>query len=154
VARRRSPGGLNISDLAASASLQALFANPAAATQPPAASTVLATAQQSPAVQAQSLLNSADSVLFSSLGGNGSTLPDLSGLTATAQAYSLYTDPGMLQQLATGNAAGSSGSAPSTAAPSTAAVAQPISYAFNPFDQASWWTDPNASLGNTVDAAA
>jgi hypothetical protein len=142
---------LDISDLASSASLQALFANPAAATASPAASTSIATAQQSPAVQAQSLLNSADSVLFSSLGGSGSTLPDLSALTATAQAYSLYTNPALLQQLATGNA--SSGSA-STAAPSTNAVAQPINFAFNPFDQASWWTDPSSSLGNTVDAAA
>ena len=152
VVRRRSFSGLDISDLAGSASLQALFANPAAATASPAASPSLASAQQSPAVQAQSLLNSADSVLFSSLGGNGSTLPDLSALTATAQAYSLYTNPALLQQLATGN---SGASAPaSTAAPSTAAVAQPINYAFNPFDQASWWTDPSASLGNIVDAAA
>ena len=99
---------MNISDLAASASLQARFANPAAAAQSPAASTSLATAQQSPAVQAQSLINSADSVLFGSLGGSGSTLPDLSALTATAQAYSLYTNPGLLQQLATATSAGAS----------------------------------------------
>jgi hypothetical protein len=76
------------------------------ANQPAAGTSSLAAAEQSPAVQALSLFKNAESVLFSSLGGGGSTLPDLSGLTATAQAYSLYTNPGLLQQLATSSALG------------------------------------------------
>ena len=57
-------------------------------------------------MQAQSLLASSDAALFSGFAGSGSDLPDLSGLTAAAQAYSLYTDPALVQLLASGPANG------------------------------------------------
>ena len=75
--------------------------------QPATAASSLAAAEQSPEVQALSLFKNAEALLFGSLGAGGSTLPDISGLTATAQAYSLYTNPGLLQQLATSSALGS-----------------------------------------------
>ena len=107
-------------------------------------------------MQAESLLASSDAALFSSIGGGSSTLPDLSGLTAAAQAYSLYTNPAMLQQLANGTAA--SGTPGATAAGSTAtatagATFTPPAYSFDPFDEASWWTSAS-SLGTTVDTTA
>jgi hypothetical protein len=57
----------------------------------------------------------------------------------------LYTKPSLLQQLASGTAAPATGAR-------TAAVASPPSYAFNPFDESSWWT--SASSGATVDTSA
>jgi hypothetical protein len=138
---------VDISDLASSPALQSLFAPASTPASTPAPSAP-ASSTTSPAVQAASLLASSESELFSSIsGGASSGLPDLSGLTAAAQAYSLYTNPAMLQQLATGTAA----SAPST--PSTGAVFTAPAYSFNPFDEASWWSNPSA-LGTTVDATA
>ena len=61
-------------------------------------------AGSSPAAQAQSLLASSDAALFGGFAGSGSDLPDLSGLTGAAQAYSLYTDPALVQLLASGPA--------------------------------------------------
>ena len=130
---------MDISNLSGSSSLQALLAGQMSA------SSSFAAAQSSPAVQAQSLRASSDSALLSSLGSPGAALPDLSGLTAVAQAYSLYTKPALLQQLAGGAAAPAAGAR-------TAAVASPPNYAFNPFDESSWWT--SASLGATVDTSA
>ena len=137
----RSIRSLNISNISNSSLLQALVASQAA----PAGSPV------SPEVQAQSLLASSDAALFGGLSGSGSALPDLSGLTAAAQAYSLYTDPGLVQLLASGPAA-TGASAPGSGGGRTAAVVTPPTYAFNPFDQASWWT--SSSLGATVDSTA
>lgn len=130
---------MNISDLAGSSQLPSLLA----AAAPPSAT---ASGSASPAAQAESLLASSQSALFSSLGGSSSAMPDLSGLTAAAQAYSLYTNPAMLRELAAGSAPAST---PSTAAPAVA----PPAYSFNPFDEASWWSSPS-SLGSTVDATA
>jgi hypothetical protein len=129
---------VNVSDLVSSSSLPSLFA--AAAPTPPAAT--------SSAAQAESLLASSQSALFSSIGGGASALPDLSGLTAAAQAYSLYTNPAMLRELAAGAAPASGASAAS------APVVAPPAYSFNPFDEASWWSSPGPSLGSTVDATA
>jgi hypothetical protein len=151
---------LDISDVANSTALSSLLAGvpvTGVATTGSATSSSSASGSSTPAVQAQNLLGSVDSALFSSLGGSGSTLPDLSAFAPTAQAYSLYTDPGLLQQLATGSR--TSGSAPGAAgaagtAPAGGAVAAPVTWAFNPFDEASWWTDPSTSLGTTVDATA
>ena len=42
--------------------------------------------------QAASLIASSESQLFGSISGGSTGLPDLSGLTAAAQAYSLYTN--------------------------------------------------------------
>jgi len=138
---------VDISNLAAGPSIQSLLATPATPASP---STSSAT---SPAVQAASLIASSESQLFGSISGGSTALPDLSGLTAAAQAYSLYTNPAMLQQLATGN-----GTTPATPAapstPTTGAVFTPTAYSFNPFDEASWWSSPSSSLGNTVDATA
>ena len=107
----------------------------------------------SAAVQAASLRASAESALLSSITSpSGSALPDLSSLAATAQAYALYTDPGMLQQLATGTPAAAGGSNPPAGNGGGAVFVAPT-YAFNPFDQASWWAS-SSSLGNTVDASA
>jgi hypothetical protein len=153
---------LDISNLASSSALQSLFAPPAASagSAAPAASSAVAASStsgssasaQSPAVQAESLIASSESALFSSItDGSASVLPDLSGLTATAQAYSLYTNPALLQQLAAGSSSGASASGSSTG--STGAAFAPPAYSFNPFDEASWWTDPSA-LGSTVDATA
>ena len=134
----RSFPGVDISNISGSSALTALLAGSTAA------SGSLAAAQASPAVQAQSLRASTDSALLSSLGGSGSVLPDISGLTAAAQAYSLYTKPELLQQLA-------KGSVPDSGARTAAVVSAPT-YAFNPFDEGSWWT--SASLGSTVDTTA
>ena len=127
---------MNVSDLVNTPSLQSLLAT--AAPSPPAAT--------SSAAQAESLLASSQTALFSSIGGGSSALPDLSGLTAAAQAYSLYTNPAMLRELAAG--------ATGASAPSAPAAPAPPAYSFNPFDEASWWTSPGSSLGNTVDATA
>lgn len=136
---------MNISNVSNASLLQALVTSQAA----PGSS--VESAAGSPLVQAQSLLESADAALFGGLSGSGSALPDLSGLTAAAPAYSLYTDPALLQLLASGpsnagNAASGSGSS------RIAAVVKPPAYAFNPFDEASWWT--SSSLGATVDSTA
>jgi hypothetical protein len=132
---------VDISNLAAGPSIQSLLATPTTTASPPTSSAT------SPAVEAASLIASSESQLFGSISGGSTGLPDLSGLTAAAQAYSLYTNPAMLQQLATG-------APPATAAAtsSTGAVFTPPAYSFNPFDQASWWTDPS-STGTTVDAS-
>ena len=127
---------MNVSGLVSSASLQALLAASASSTPAPT----------TPAAQARSLLASSQTALFSSLGGASSGMPDLLGLTAAAQAYSLYTNPAMLRELASGAA--------SASAPSTAPVVAPPAYSFNPFDQASWWSNSGSSLGATVDATA
>lgn len=146
---------MDISDIASSPALQSLFA-PATTPAGPTTTTPAASAPSSstsPAVQAASLIASSESELFSSIsGGSSSGLPDLSGLTAAAQAYSLYTNPAMLQQLATGNA--STPAATTASTPATGAVFTPPAYSFNPFDEASWWTSPSSSLGNTVDTSA
>jgi hypothetical protein len=133
---------VNVSDLAGSSQLPSLLA----AAAPTSAS---AASSASPAAQAESLLASSQSALFSSLGGSSSAMPDLSGLTAAAQAYSLYTNPAMLRELAAGAAPASGASAASAPA-----VAAPPAYSFNPFDEASWWSSPGPSLGSTVDATA
>ena len=152
--------GVSVSTVTTGSSLPALLAAPPAgdalATPTPAtssAASALAAAEASPVVQAQQLMASSEATLFGAL-GSGSALPDLSGLTATAQAYSLYTDPALLAQLATGPAAaGASGAAtPASSAGGGAAYSPPV-YAFNPFDEASWWSDPSA-LGSTVDTSA
>jgi hypothetical protein len=131
---------VDISNLAAGPSIQSLLATPAAPAAPPTSSAT------SPAVEAASLIASSESQLFGSISGGSTGLPDLSGLTAAAQAYSLYTNPAMLQQLATG-----APPAARAAASSGGAVFTPPAYSFNPFDQASWWTDPSAT-GNSFDA--
>jgi hypothetical protein len=152
---------VDISSLTGSASLQSLFAAPAAAagssttTAPTAtsSSTSGAPSSTSPALEAANLLASSESELFSSISGGGAApFPDLSGLTAAAQAYSLYTNPAMLQQLAGGATPASAASG--AAAGSTGAVFTPPAYSFNPFDEASWWSSPSSSLGATVDATA
>jgi hypothetical protein len=141
VAERRSTGLVDISNLGVSPSLQSLL--------PPA--TTPTSSPTSPAVQAATLLANSTSELFSSLTGGSGGLPDLSGLTGAAQAYSLYTNPAMLQQVA-GNPASTNPSNAATANPGATFV--PPAYSFNPFDEASWWTSPSSSLGTTVDATA
>jgi len=152
--------GVSVSTVTTGSPLAALLAAPqsgdAPATPAPAtssAASALAAAEASPVVQEQQLMASSAATLFGAL-GSGSTLPDLSGLTATAQAYSLYTDPALLAQLATGPAAAGAASDAATAASSAGggAVYSPPVYAFNPFDEASWWSDPSA-LGSTVDTS-
>jgi hypothetical protein len=130
---------VDTSNVSGSSALQAFLAG-----QMPVSGS-FAAAESSPAVQAESLRAGSDSALLSSLGSPGAALPDLSGLAAVAQAYSLYTKPALLQQLASGTAAPAAGAR-------TAAVASPPNFAFNPFDESSWWT--SASLGATVDTSA
>ncbi|MGO9875300.1 MAG: hypothetical protein ACLPVY_16020 [Acidimicrobiia bacterium] len=101
-------------------------------------------------MEAASLLASSESELFSSITGGSTGLPDLSGLAATAQAYALYKNPAMLEQLA-----GATPATAASAAASTGAVFTPPAYSFNPFDEASWWTtNPSSSLGTSVDVSA
>ena len=104
--------GLNISNASSSSLLQALAASQAATGSSPVP------AGSSPELQAQSLLASSDAALFGEFAGSGSDLPDLSGLTGAAQAYSLYTDPALVQLLASG---------PATRAPRLRARAAPAS---------------------------
>jgi len=136
---------MDISNLAASPSLQSLLAAPTTAT--PATPS-----QTSPAVQSAQLLASTESALFSSLTNSSAGLPDLSGLTGAAQAYALYTNPAMLAQLA-GNGVPANAAASNAATASSGATFTPPAYSFNPFDEASW-ANPPASLGTTVDASA
>jgi len=137
---------VDISNLVASPSLQSLLGAPSTATSSTPSPT-------SAAVQAASLFASSESELFSSVTDTSAGFPDLSGLTGAAQAYSLYTNPAMLQQLA-GNAVPTNAAASSSAPANAAAAFTPPAYSFNPFDQTSWWTSPSASLGTTVDASA
>jgi hypothetical protein len=137
---------MDISNLAASPSLQSLLA-------PPAAATSATPSQTSPAVQSAALLASTESALFSSLTNTSAGLPDLSGLTGAAQAYALYTNPALLAQLA-GNGVPASAAASNATTANTGATFTPPAYSFNPFDETSWWTSPPASLGTTVDALA
>jgi hypothetical protein len=158
VPRNRSFRLVDISSLTGSASLQSLLAaaagpSPTTAPTATAPSSSGASSSTSPALEAANLLASSESELFSSISGGATAFPDLSGLTATAQAYSLYTNPAMLQQLA-GGATPASAAASGAAAGSTGAVFTPPAYSFNPFDEASWWSSPSSSLGATVDTTA
>jgi len=136
---------VDISNLATSPSLQSLLAAPSTSPASPTSSPT------SPALEAANLLESSESELFSSITGASTGLPDLSGLAATAQAYALYKNPAMLEQLAGGATPANAASG----AASTGAVFTPPAYSFNPFDEASWWTtNPSSSLGTSVDVSA
>jgi hypothetical protein len=93
----------------------------------------------------------------SALFGGASTDPsDLSSLTSTAVAYSMYQNPtpGLLQGLTQWDGSQTPGSQ-RTPAPTTAdAGATPITptYTFNPFDQSTW--DVQSASGNNVDVQA
>ncbi len=110
----------------------------------------------SPAVQLAQFQNTALSTL---LGGASGEPSDLTSLTPTLVASSLYQQPGLLTGLTQWDGSMTPGSQ-RTAAPvagSTAAVpAAPANptptpmFSFNPFDEASWWTDPTGSTVNTT----
>ncbi len=103
-----------------------------------------------PAVQLLQAQESADSVLFDRVSGEPS---DLTSLTGTLQAYSLYENPSLLTELQQWDGSETPGSerAAAAAASAPAASAPPSPFTFNPFDEQSWWTDPR---GSTVDVSA
>jgi hypothetical protein len=109
-----------------------------------------ASVTSSPTVQLLQAQQQADGALFGAVSGEPS---DLSSLTASAQAYSLYLDPSLLVQLQQWDGTETTGSeraaAAATAAP--APTAPPSPFTFNPFDEQSWWTDPS---GQNVDMTA
>jgi hypothetical protein len=98
---------------------------------------------------------SALSTLFSGATGTPS---DLNSLTPTAAAMSLYGRPGLLTGLTKWDGGMTPGSqrttpaaAPGPAPNATPAPAKPPVFTFNPFDRASWWSDPR---GRAVDTTA
>ena len=137
---------MDISTLDASPSWQSLLAAPTNAVSP-------TTTPTSAAVQSARLLASSESELFSAVTNTAGGLPDVSGLTGAAQAYALYTNPAMLARLA-GNAVPADAAASHATTANPAATVTPTTFSFNPFDETSWWTNPAASLGTTVDASA
>ena len=112
----------------------------------------------SPGVRLGQIQASALSTLLAGATGEPS---DLDSFTPTAAAMSLYARPGLLTGLTQWDGSMTPGSqrtaaaaAPdpmSTPAPSTTAPAQSSVFSFNPFDQASWWSDPK---GQAVDTTA
>ena len=113
----------------------------------------------SPAVQ---LAQFQGESLTTLLGGATGEPSDLSALTPTLVASSLYQRPGLLAGLTQWDgsmtpgsqrtAAGAATTPDPTATPTTPTAAAPASpFTFNPFDQASWWSN---SLGSTVDTSA
>jgi len=96
------------------------------------------------------------SALSTLLGGATGEPSDLNSFTPTAAAMSMYERPGLLTGLTQWDGAmtpGSQRTAPAAAndpaAPPTSA--KPPVFTFNPFDRASWWSDPK---GSTVDTTA
>ncbi len=96
------------------------------------------------------------SALSTLLGGATGEPSDLNSLTPTAAAMSLYQRPGLLTGLTQWDGAmtpGSQRTASAAANDPTAppTPAKPPVFTFNPFDRASWWSDPK---GSTVDTTA
>lgn len=111
----------------------------------------------SPAVQYAQLQ---DSSLTTLLGGATGTPSDLTAFTATAVAMPLFQQPGLLTGLTQWDGSLTPGSERTTAAAVTDASAGTAAaansqtaplFSFNPFDEASWWTDP---VGSNVDTTA
>ena len=150
VVRLRSIPCLDISDLASTASLQSLLGTP-----PPTSATRVLRRERRGSGRAvvaggagpEPPRRASDSALFSSISAE-----------AARPARSLRTDcrlrrptrstriPALLQQLAGERRAECGDELRS-------GVGRHAAYSFNPFDEASWWTDPS-SLGATVDATA
>lgn len=113
----------------------------------------------SPAVQFAQLQGSAMSTLFAGATGEPS---DLAAFTATAVAMPLFQQPGLLTGLTSWDGSmltGSERAAAAAAAPAPTTSSTPTSttpstpppmFSFNPFDQASWWTDPKGSAVDTT----
>src|SRR5262249_43085836 len=102
----------------------------------------------SPAVRFAQLQDSSLSTLF---GGASGSPNDLAGFTATAVAMPLFQQPGLLTGLTQWDGSLTPGSERvAAAAPPTNSPTTPL-FSFNPFDQASWWTNPK---GSSVDTTA
>ena len=109
----------------------------------------------SPGVRLGQIQASALSTLFGGATGEPS---DLNSFTPTAAAMSLYQRPGLLTGLTQWDGAMTPGSqrtaaaaAPDPASTPPPTPAKPSVFTFNPFDQASWWSDPK---GQSVDTTA
>jgi len=113
----------------------------------------------SPAVQLAQFQGSTMSALFSGSSGEPS---DLVSLMPTLVASSLYSRPGLLTGLTGWDGSMTPGSqrAAAAAAPPATTTGAPVTptapkapaspFTFNPFDQASWWTDPKGSAVDTT----
>jgi hypothetical protein len=104
----------------------------------------------SPGVRLGQIQASALSTLWDGATGNPS---DLNSFTPTAAAMSLYQHPGLMSGLTQwdgGMTPGSQRSAPAAPSPApTPAPAKPPVFSFNPFDRASWWSDPKGAAVDT-----
>jgi len=124
------------------------------------AASATASYMSSPAVQFAQIQSATLSTLFAPTTGEPS---DLISLTSSAVALPLYQQPGLLSGLTQWDGSMTPGSQRTAAAASdptagsaAGATATPSAsstpiFSFNPFDQASWWTDPK---GSTVDTSA
>jgi hypothetical protein len=99
----------------------------------------------SPGVRLGQIQGAALSSLWANVSGRPS---DLNSFTPAAAAMPLYHHPGLLSGLTQwdgGMTPGSRRTAPAAAPPPAKA---PV-FTFNPFDRASWWSDPKGSAVDT-----
>ena len=107
-------------------------------------------------MQIAQLRGSSLSTLFgtTSFGGSAGEPSDLVAFTSAAVAMPLYQHAGLMSGLTQWDGSmtpGSQRTAPAAApAPDPAPAAPASPFTFNPFDRASWWTNPK---GSTVDTA-
>jgi hypothetical protein len=95
----------------------------------------------------------AQAATASALFGAATTTADVNSFTPTAAAYSLYLNPALLLSLQQWDGSATPASLRTTSDPTATAAATPAppQFAFNPFDESSWFPD---SSGSTVDATA
>lgn len=109
--------------------------------------------RDSPAVRLAQLQGAALGTLFGGATGEPS---DLVSFTSAAAAMPMFQQPGLLTGLTGWDGSMTTGSERAAAAAAAAAgsTADPAPktpvFAFNPFDQASWWTDPKGSAVDTT----
>jgi len=104
----------------------------------------------SPGVRLSQLQGASLSTLFGGATGNPS---DLVSFTSAAVAMPLYQHPGLMSGLTQwdgGMTPGSQRTAPAASNPPAPAPSKPPVFTFNPFDRASWWSDPKGSAVDTL----
>jgi hypothetical protein len=116
---------------------------------PSNASSIAAAARflDSPGVQFTRMQGSSLSSLFNGATGRPS---DLNSFTSAAVAMPLYQHSGLLTGLTKWDGSMTPGSQRTPPAPAPSPTKAPM-FTFNPFDRASWWSDPK---GSTVDTTA